>query len=347
MSDTAVLVVGGGPVGLAAAIEARMLGMAVTLVEPRDGQIDKACGEGLMPGAVPLLERLGVKPQGQELVGVTYQNERLSVSHRFQHGGGMGVRRTELSSSLGRRAEELGVNWVRASVQEIIQDGSHVDAVCSTGERLRADYLIGADGLHSQVAKLVGLSVKPGRGRKRRYGIRQHFAVPPWSDHIEVFYTATAEVYITPVSASEVGVAILGPRLTDFEATVGSIPELADRLAEAVPSSERTGAGPFAQKTSARTAQRVLLVGDASGYVDAITGEGLRLGFAQAHAAISCIAAGNPRGYERQWRRVSHDFRVLTGGLALLARSPLRGTIVPLAYRMPRLFGHIVDRLAR
>lgn len=347
MSTPNLVVVGGGPVGLASAIEARMLGMGVTVVEQRIGPIDKACGEGLMPGSLPMLSRLGVHPSGHELVGVTYRNARLSVSHRFRNGAGMGVRRTELSSALSSRARELGVQFVQASVVAIEQDESHVTVRCADGKRLSARYLIGADGLHSSVAKLMGLR-RPGRSRPvRRYGIRQHFSVQPWTDFIEVFYTGTAEVYVTPVSECEIGVAVLGPRATNFDDTIAGIPELANRLTAVEPSSSRAGAGPFSQSTSARTAGRVLLVGDASGYVDAITGEGLRLGFAQARAAVSCIAAGTPAGYERQWRHVSRDFRLLTRGLATLASSPLRGAIVPLAHRMPRLFGHIVDRLAR
>ena len=61
-ADVDVLVVGGGPVGLAAAIEARLAGLSVVVVEPRVGAIDKACGEGLMPGTLTALARVGVDP---------------------------------------------------------------------------------------------------------------------------------------------------------------------------------------------------------------------------------------------------------------------------------------------
>lgn len=342
-----LVVIGGGPAGLASAIEARMHGLDVCIIERRLGAIDKACGEGLMPGAVVMLNRLGVQPNGHHLVGVTYQDERSSVSHRFRHGVGMGVRRTELSFALRNRAEQLGVQFVHDSLVALEQDDARVIAECSHGERIAAKHLIGADGLHSTVAKLVGLQRNTHSSRARRYGIRQHFALKPWSDFIEVTYTDTAEVYITPVSNTEVGVAVLGPRVTGFEETLSNVPVLAQRLQGAAPSSERSGAGPFARATSARTRGRVLLVGDASGYVDAITGEGLRLGFAQAHAALNSIVAGNTPAYEREWRRVSRDFRVLTKGLTALASSPLRNTIVPLAQSMPGLFGTIVDRLAR
>jgi len=91
----------------------------------------------------------------------------------------------------------------------------------------------------------------------------------------------------------------------------------------------------------------VLLVGDASGYVDAITGEGLRLGFAQAEAAVTAALHGRPGSYEGEWTRITRDFRVLTSGLVMAARSPLRPAIVPLAAALPRVYGAVVERLAR
>ena len=90
------------------------------------------------------------------------------------------------------------------------------------------------------------------------------------------------------------------------------------------------------------------MVGDASGYVDAITGEGLRLGLSlKQEVAIECILSDKPASYEKAWRRVSRDFRVLTRGLISAANSPIRMAIVPLASRLPWVFGLVVNRLAR
>ena len=88
-----VAIVGGGPIGLVAAIDARLAGLSVVVIEQRDGTIDKACGEGLMPGALPLLERLGVDPEGMPIRGITYNQGARSVSHRFSGPPGRGVRR--------------------------------------------------------------------------------------------------------------------------------------------------------------------------------------------------------------------------------------------------------------
>ena len=341
-----VVIVGGGPVGLVAAIEARLAGLSAVVLEQRSGVIDKACGEGLMPGAIPLLARLGVDPVGVPLRGITYNQGTRSVTHRFAGEPGRGVRRTALHDALRARALELGVELCTSKVDSIDQDESGVRVGAVQGSTVQASYLLACDGLHSTVARLVGLTL-PAPVRRRRYGIRQHYAVAPWGDTVEIHYARSAEIYVTPIAPDEVGIAMLGAQHTDFDAVIAGIPDLAARLAGAAVASSRRGAGPFRQRTRARTAGRVLLVGDASGYVDAITGEGLRLGFAQAGAAISCIVAGDPARYEIEWRRITRDFRITTTALVRIATSPLRRAIVPLSATLPGRFGAVVESLAR
>jgi flavin-dependent dehydrogenase len=337
--DADVLVVGGGPIGLAAAIEASLAGLRAVVVEPRDGPVDKACGEGLMPGAVAALARLGVRPDGHPLAGIRYQDARRRVTHRFRERPGLGVRRTTLHAALAARADELGIERLAARVTDLQQDDRSV-----TAAGVRARWLLGCDGLHSTVRRLAGLETA-GRGR-RRFGVRRHFRLAPWTDVVEVHWGPTAEAYVTPVSDGLVGVALLGPPRTDFTATLASFPELAAHLSGAEPDAAVRGAGPLRQRTSARTRGRVRLVGDASGYVDALTGEGLRVGLAQAAAAVATLD-DPPDRYERAWAASTRDYRYLTSGLVAAATSPARGGIVPLATRAPALFGAVVERLAR
>jgi flavin-dependent dehydrogenase len=339
-TDVDLLVVGGVPLWLATAIEARMRGLSATVLEQREAPIDKACGEGLMPGAVAALARLGVTPTGHALRGIGYRSADRQVDHRFRGGAGLGVRRTVLHSALVERAVELGVRFVVAKVTALEQDG---DGVTAAG--IRARYLIGADGLHSTVRALVGVERPPSKGR--RYGLRQHFLVVPWSDLVEVHWTPTIEAYVTPVGDELVGVALLGPRKMDYAASLAAIPALSARLDRAPAASQLRGAGPFRQRTRRRRVGRVLLAGDSSGYVDAITGEGIRVGLAQAEAAVACIEADDVAGYERSWSHCTRDFRALTSGLVALAGSPLRPAIVPAAAALPGLFSGIVERLAR
>jgi len=346
IATTRVVVVGGGPVGLASAIEARLAGFDATVIEPRTGVIDKACGEGLMPGAVTALARLGVAPRGYPLRGIEYRDGRRSAQHRFLVGNALGVRRTTLHGALLARAEALGVDFVPDRVDAIAQDADEVRVGTSTGAEITGDWVLGADGLHSNVARLTGLHLPTPRAR-RRYGVRKHFAVEPWSDLIEIHWSRLGEIYVTPTADGMVGLALLGRQGVRFEDALATSPELAARVRGAEAVSELRGAGPFRQKTRARTAGRVLLVGDASGYVDALTGEGIRIGIAQARAAVAAVASGDAAGYEREWAEVTRDFRRLTGAVVRIATSPARRFIVPVSHAAPGIFESAVERLAR
>jgi flavin-dependent dehydrogenase len=123
-------------------------------------------------------------------------------------------------------------------------------------------------------------------------------------------------------------------------------PRLAERLAGATPVTPLLGAGPMRQKASRRVAGSVLLVGDAAGYLDALTGEGISLGLRCAREAVACLVAGRPQDYEAAWWRATRRYRLLTGSLLAAARRPgLRRTIVPVAGAAPGLFGAIVNGL--
>lgn len=345
-----VAIVGGGPIGFATAIEARLAGLDPIVFEPRIGAIDKACGEGLMPGAIGDLARLGVNPTGHPIRGIRYQDARRSVDHRYPPGvEGRGVRRLVLHAALRDRIDELGIEVVHEKVDDF---ETGVDGCTVNGRAV--EWVVGADGLHSAVRAAAGLerggrrpTSERAKPDSRRFGLRRHYSVAPWIDLVEVTYLADVELYVTPVDAETVGVAVLGNRPLDLNDAIARAPALADRLAGAAPASDVRGAGALAQRARSRTSGRVALVGDASGYVDALTGEGLRVGLAQARVLVTQLAAGDLPGYERAWRRSTRDFRVLTAGLLAAATSPARGLIVPAAAALPRVFGAVVERLAR
>ncbi|MFP5333979.1 MAG: NAD(P)/FAD-dependent oxidoreductase [Actinomycetes bacterium] len=346
---TEVLVAGGGPVGLAAALAARRRGLGATVVEPRRVPVDKACGEGLMPGTVRVLESLGVEVDalaGMPFRGIRYvgPDGTTRVSHAFVAGPGRGVRRTALHAALADVAGAAGVRLVTTRVDDVVQDGARVRAALADGGHLDGDWLLACDGLHSPLRRALGLH---GGSDGRRFGVRRHAAVAPWTDHVEVHWSSLGEAYVTPVGPDEVGVAVLGARGVSFEGALATFPALAPRLAGCAWTSPARGAGPLRQRVRGRVSGRVLLVGDAAGYVDALTGEGLRIGLASALAAVDALAAGEPRRYERVWRRTTRDYRWLTSGLVAATRSPLvRGALVPAAARLPRLFGGAVETLA-
>jgi hypothetical protein len=133
-----------------------------------------------------------------------------------------------------------------------------------------------------------------------------------------------------------------------FAARLSDVPALRDRLGDAAPASEVRGAGPMRQHVRRRVYGRVLLVGDASGYVDALTGEGIGVGLAQAEVLARCLAADRPADYERAWRRASGPAWRFTAGLLWSRNQPFLGPrIVPAAQRLPWLFTALVNHAAQ
>lgn len=334
-----VLIAGAGPVGLAAAIAAAQAGLEVQVVDPRTSPIDKACGEGLMPDALAQLEVLGVTPVGVDFTGIRYIAPRGSALARFCGGPGRGVRRTSLQEQMRARAIEVGVHFSEERITEVVQDSDSVRA-----GSWNARYLVAADGLHSHVR--TALHIPTEAGPWHRFGIRQHFEVEPWTDVVEVYWLPDVELYVTPVSAKSVGIAVLGSAPLDLDRAIARVPSLAWRLKGAERSSSARGAGPMHVHVARKSADRALLVGDAAGYVDALTGEGLRIGFAQALAAVDCVLADDLGGYEHEWQRITRSYRMLTSSLLFAARRPrLRRMIVPAAHAAPGAFTRIVNQL--
>lgn len=334
-----LLVVGGGPVGLVTALYAHRAGLSVAVAEPRDGPIDKACGEGLMPGAVRALADLGIHPAGREFLGIRYLDDRRSVDATFHSNPGLGVRRTTLHRALRETVCSHDIPIISRSVEEIEQGPGKVRA-----DDLEARFLAAADGLHSPTRRRLGLDVPVSTSP--RFGLRRHFEMAPWTNMVEVHWAAHLEAYVTPVSDNLVGVALLTSQRGSFEAQLQDVPLLAERLPAAAVSGTR-GAGPLRQRSRSRVAGRVMLVGDASGYVDALTGEGIAVGFAEAKALVRCVAANRPDDYEAEWVRVTRTYRWLTASLLWSRNHGLASTVVPVAHRLPRVFSAAVQQLAK
>ena len=147
---------------------------------------------------------------------------------------------------------------------------------------------------------------------------------------------------MTPVEPDLVGVAILSRGQPDL----AWFPMLARQLQGADRGQPR-GCGPLRQVVSRRVEGRVLLVGDAAGYEDALTGEGVSLAVKQARAAVDAIVGDGPASYEASWHRVTRNYRLLTRGLVLATTPrPMRRVVVPAGELLPAAFRYAVNVLA-
>lgn len=335
-----VVVIGGGPAGLAAAIAARRHGLSVVVADRGRPPVDKACGEGLMPDGVAALRAIGVDPaamHGVPFRGIRFIDRTLAAEARFDQGCGIGSRRIEMHRALVAHAENAGVMscW-QSTVERLVPDVVTVGA-----QRVRCRWIVGADGLHSRVRQWAGLGGVPTP--QMRVGIRQHYRVRPWTDLVEVYWHASGQAYVTPVAPNEVCVAVLNsvpvPRPDDITAR---FPGLAERLHGAEPIGPKRGGGTSTQRLPAVTRGRVALIGDASGSVDAVTGQGVTLAFRQAAALAEALAADDLSRYERTHRRVARGPAMMSRLLLLLGRDD---RIRRLALRGLRACPYAFDRM--
>jgi flavin-dependent dehydrogenase len=344
-----VVVVGAGPVGLAVAIETARRGLAVSVLERGMPPLDKVCGEGVLPLGVVALERLGVsfgRADAALLHGIRYVSGACTAEGRFERGPGLGIRRAVLASALSTRARSLGVALRYGTrvtgFRDVQRRGAAAIRVETDGGSLLARVLVAADGLHSGIRRSAGLEL-PARG-PIRVGLRRHYACRPWSSLVEVHWADALEAYVTPVAPGLVSVALLcrSDRLGagGYDALLAQFPDLASRV-KGVPvlGSER-GAARFRQRVRARHRGRVVLVGDAAGSVDPLTGEGLTLGFRSAHALAEVLAENAPLArYERRAQALYRRYELGAKGLlALSARPSLRQRAIEMLAEAPDLF---------
>lgn len=302
--STDVFVIGGGPAGLAAAIAARHRGLRVVVADGAQMPIDKPCGEGLLPDGLAALHKLGVTVNNENSVpfrGVRFLSSGLSVEAEFPNSGyGRGVRRTVLHERMAERACGMGteVLW-NTPVTGIAGDG-----VLLGSHKISARWIIGADGGNSRVRGWAGLD--SFRKKSCRFAFRRHFRVASWTDHMELYWGRHGEIYVTPVSNEEVCVSLISrdPKLRLQEA-LAKLPELKSRLGGAEPASAERGSITATCKLQKVSRGNVALIGDASGTVDAITGEGLCLAFSQAMVLADCMEKGDLSHYEREHRRLA------------------------------------------
>lgn len=342
LNSTDVFVIGGGPAGLAAAIAARQQGLSVVVADGAHPPVDKACGEALLPDALAAFERLGLAVPAHEasvIRGVRYLTADVSAETDFPSGScGLSVRRTTLHRIMSERAAGLGVDLLWNTVVTGIS-GARI----RLGERcIRSRWIVGADGSHSRVRRWADIEANSRSGL--RFAFRRHYRVRPWSDRLEVYWGKTSQGFVSPVGEEEICVATASHNSNfRLEESLREFPELHARLRNAEPTSVERGSATSNCRLKRVWRKNVALIGDASGTVDAITGEGLGLALCQAQVLASCLKSSDLAAYQSAHRRLAARPLMMARLMLTLDRRPgMQRRALHVFRQRPEIFRRLV-----
>jgi flavin-dependent dehydrogenase len=281
-----VAIVGAGPAGAALAIELGRRGVRVNVYEKARAPRLKACGEGILPHGVAALEAVaGSVPDAPRVRGLRFVIDGMAVAADFPEGRGLVVRRDRLHAwLLDCAASTAGVD---------LRMGT---AYAPGGER----FVVGADGLRSIFHRRLAAR----RPAVRRVGLSTHVGgIEGVRDQVEVFFHPLGEVYIAPVGGGEALVAALLYQRTfrrdALTYLLREIPELRARTTHIEMTTPLLAAAPLGLHVPRVTDRNLLLIGDAAGAPDPITGDGIAMAFASVQPAADGIVDGDLARYAR------------------------------------------------
>ena len=315
-----VIVVGAGIAGSTSAALLGRQGLSVLLLDRALFPREKICGEGLMPAGAAILQELGVLQElsrqgarpfqgihfclpGENRVALNFQEVSETAS-------GWITPRVTLDSCLVRLAErQPGVTFRQGFAVQSIKirpQGVEVEGLCEgIRHTYRAKALVGADGIHSRFHR--GFGIRRHSQSFQRFALSaqySHFKGP--RDIVEVHCCRAGEAYVAPLGAGRARITLLlfkaacsasHPRLADFYFEhLKLFPELMRQVKNPYPKGPIGSTSPVSLQLSHCHASRLILVGDAAGAVDPVTGQGMTIALKDAQLACRVLERQLPSG---------------------------------------------------
>ncbi len=304
-----MVVVGGGPAGAACALALVRAGLDVTIVERQVFPRRKACGEYLNGGAVAALDALGVgdavRAIARPLRGIRLIPPGTAAIELPFPGPALACERALLDDVLLTAARDAGATVLRGHVEDLVRDGTRVSGVVvrdEAGERRPFDarFVVGADGAGSIVARKLGFDI--ARRGVKRFAVGGHYrGFGDLDGHVEMYVGTGAYFAINPLASDRSNVMVV-VRSGDLATWSGAVDDGMRGKAAALGRGHRSFAGaerlgprvsvgPLAFDVRAVAAEGVVLVGDAAGFLNPFTGQGVFLALRSARDAATAVLA--------------------------------------------------------